>query len=139
MLRTLLTEVEEAPAYKVVLSIPLSDTQRGDPGAASVPGDAERPHAFTSSGSVRGATPGWSDTRLTCRKPDAWWWACPWCASAAAAPAPTHAVAAVSATTATMGSDGARFAREPHTVCRCAVYFPGGTCRVMVYLHPACG
>ena len=58
MLRTLLTEVDEAPAYSVVASVPLSDTQSGDPGAASVPGLAERPHAFTRSGSIRRATPG---------------------------------------------------------------------------------
>jgi len=53
----LATAVTEAPVYSVVLSIPLSDTQSGDPGDASVPGVADRPQGLTRSGSVSGATP----------------------------------------------------------------------------------
>ena len=63
---TFVTVVALAPAYRVVLSVPLSDTHSGEPGAASVPGEADRPQALTRSGSVNGATPGWSDTMLIC-------------------------------------------------------------------------
>src|SRR5712692_8015006 len=65
--RTWATGPEAAPANSVVLSEPLSDTHSGDPGAWSVPGVAARPHALSRSGSVNGATPGMSDTRLTWR------------------------------------------------------------------------
>src|SRR6266568_6238744 len=65
--RTWATEVGVAPANRVVLSEPLSDTHNGEPGAWSVPGVAARPHALSRSGSVNGATPGMSDTRLTWR------------------------------------------------------------------------
>src|SRR5258708_31050178 len=67
----LVTEDAVPEEYRVVLSEPLSDTHSGDPGAASVPGEAAKPQALTRSVSVNGATPGTSETRLTCRKPDA--------------------------------------------------------------------
>src|SRR6476646_2364479 len=63
---TFVTVVGLAPAYRVVLSVPLSDTHSGEPGTASVPGEADRPQALTRSGSVNEATPGWSDTMLIC-------------------------------------------------------------------------
>src|SRR5713226_8869077 len=65
--RTWATESAVAPANSVVLPEPLSDTHSGEPGAWSVPGVAARPHALSRSGSVNGATPGMSDTRLTWR------------------------------------------------------------------------
>src|SRR5260221_8612658 len=65
--RTLATEEGVAPAYRVVLPEPLSDTHSGEPGAWSVPGAPASPHALSRSGSVNGATPGMSDTRLTWR------------------------------------------------------------------------
>src|SRR6266567_6937402 len=90
--RTWATELEVAPANSVVLPEPLSDTHSGEPGAWSVPGVAARPHALSRSGSVNGATPGMSDTRLTWRNP-----ACP----APAAEAPTAMVASAAAVTTT--------------------------------------
>ena len=63
----LFTDVAVAPVYSVALSEPLSATHSGEPGAAFVPGDAARPHALTKSGSVSGALPGWSETRLIWR------------------------------------------------------------------------
>src|SRR5216683_3364162 len=89
--RTWTTESAVAPANSVVLPEPLSDTHNGEPGAWSVPGVAARPHALSRSGSVSGATPGMSDTRLTWRNP-----ACP--APAAEAPAAMVASAAAVAT-----------------------------------------
>src|SRR3954454_11169425 len=68
----LVTDLGPDPTYSVVLSVPLSETHVGDPGAELVPGDADRPQALTRSGSVNGATPGWLDTRLICRNS-------PWC------------------------------------------------------------
>src|SRR5260370_36221266 len=65
--RTWATGPGAAPANTVVLSEPLSDTHSGDPGTWSVPGVAARPHALSRSGSVSGATPGMSETRLTWR------------------------------------------------------------------------
>src|SRR5262249_30987966 len=45
---TLVTDSGVEPAaYSVVLSEPLSATHIGEPGAASVPGDAASPHALT--------------------------------------------------------------------------------------------
>src|SRR5258707_3727590 len=67
--RTWATELGVTPANRVVLSEPLSDTHSGEPGAWSVPGVAARPHPLSRSGSVNGATPGMSDTRLTWRNP----------------------------------------------------------------------
>src|SRR6266536_5362689 len=88
--RTWATEPAVAPANSVVLSEPLSDTHSGEPGAWSVPGVAARPHALSRSGSVNGATPGTSDTRLTWRNR-----ACP----APAAEAPAAMVASAAAVT----------------------------------------
>src|SRR5216683_6657420 len=93
--RTWATGPGAAPANSVVLSEPLSDTHSGDPGAWSVPGVAARPHALSRSGSVNGATPGMSETRLTWRNR-----ACP--APAGEAPA-ARVASAVAATTATAG------------------------------------
>src|SRR5258708_14338961 len=67
--RTWATELGVTPANRVVLPEPLSDTHSGEPGAWSVPGVAARPHPLSRSGSVNGATPGMSDTRLTWRNP----------------------------------------------------------------------
>ena len=50
-----------APLYRVVLSVPLSETQIG------VVGPAAMPHGFTRLGSVLRATPGISDSRFVCR------------------------------------------------------------------------
>src|SRR5260221_8692886 len=91
--RTWATELGVTPANRVVLSEPLSDTHSGEPGAWSVPGVAARPHALSRSGSVNGATPGMSDTRLTWRNP-----ACP--PPAGEAPAAIAASAAAVTTTA---------------------------------------
>src|SRR6185437_8244508 len=66
---TFATVVALVPRYRVVLSVPLSDAHSGEPGAASVPGEADRPQALTRSRSVNGATPGWSDTMLICLYP----------------------------------------------------------------------
>src|SRR5215475_9860459 len=52
---TLLTVVAVPVVYNVALSEPLSDTQSGEPGCRSVPGEAARPHALTRSVSVNGA------------------------------------------------------------------------------------
>src|SRR5260370_29577055 len=93
--RTWATGPGAAPANSVVLSEPLSDTHSGEPGTWSVPGVAARPHALSRSGSVNGATPVMSETRLTWRNR-----ACP----APAGEAPAAIVAsAVAATTATAG------------------------------------
>src|SRR5712691_6817034 len=93
--RTWATGPGVAPANSVVLSEPLSDTHSGEPGAWSVPGVAARPHALSRSGSVNGATPGMSDTRLTWRNR---------AAPAPAGEAPAAMVAsAAAATTATAG------------------------------------
>src|SRR5258707_404653 len=78
--RTWATELGVTPANRVVLPEPLSDTHSGEPGAWSVPGVAARPHPLSRSGSLNGATPGVSATRLTSRNP-----ACP--APATEAPA----------------------------------------------------
>src|SRR5665647_2700585 len=60
MLTTIGTMVAGVPErYKVERSVPLSDTQRG------VVGPWVRPQALTRLGSVTGAIPGTSDTRLT--------------------------------------------------------------------------
>src|SRR5258708_38163571 len=91
----LVTEDAVPEEYRVVLSEPLSDTHSGEPGAASVPGDAARPQALTRSGSVNGATPGMSDTKLTCRKPDG----CEPVAAAPAGEAPAAIVISVPAAT----------------------------------------
>src|SRR2546430_11280971 len=68
----LFTDVAVAPVYSVALSGPLSATHNGEPGLGFVPGDAARPHALTRSGSVRGALPGWSETRLIWRYAVVW-------------------------------------------------------------------
>jgi hypothetical protein len=94
------TEVGVAPANRVVLSVPLSDTHSGVPGAWSVPGLAASPHALTRSGSVNGATPGMFDTRSTWRNR-----ATP--ATAGEAPAATVA-SAVTVTTAAVGHNSHR-------------------------------
>src|SRR5260221_14786271 len=91
--RTWATELGVTPVNRVVLSDPLSDTHSGEPGAWSVPGVAARSHELIRSGSVNGATPGMSDTRLTWRNP-----ACP--APAGEAPAAMAASAAAVTTTA---------------------------------------
>ena len=64
---TLATEAGPVPAYSVALSVPLSATHSGEPGLASVPGEAARPQALTRSVSRSGARMCWSETRLTCR------------------------------------------------------------------------
>src|SRR5215813_2647981 len=101
--RTLTTEVGVAPANSVVLSVPLSDTHSGEPGAWSVPGLAARPHALTRSGSVSGARPGMSDTRLTWRNR---------ATPAPAGEAPTAMVASAVAVT-TAAADHNRRRRPP--------------------------
>src|SRR6266567_645499 len=58
--------VAPTPGFHASIA-PFSDTHNGEPGAWSVPGVAARPHALSRSGSVNGATPGMSDTRLTWR------------------------------------------------------------------------
>src|SRR5258705_9633731 len=80
--RALFPDVAAAPVSSVALSEPLSATHSGEPGLAFVPGDAARPHALTRSGSVSGALPGWSETRLI------WRYALVW-ALAGAAPSAT--------------------------------------------------
>src|SRR2546429_2713149 len=93
----LFTDVAVAPVYSVALSEPLSATHNGEPGLAFVPGDAARPHALTRSGSVSGALPGWSETRLI------WRYAVVW-APAGAAPS----AAAASAPAVTIVATGHR-------------------------------
>src|SRR6266700_5873699 len=99
---TLVTDVAVVPAaYSVALSEPLSDTHSGEPGAWSVPGVAARPHALSRSGSVNGATPGTSDTRLTWRN--------------RACPAPAgEALAAMVASAAAVTTAAAGHSRRPH-------------------------
>src|SRR5260370_26628660 len=98
--RTWTTELAMAPANRVVLSEPLSDTHSGEPGAWSVPGVAARPHALSRSGPVNGATPGMSDTRLTWRN--------------GAAPAPAgEAPTAIVASAAALTTTAARHSRRP--------------------------
>src|ERR1022692_1328439 len=92
---TLVTEVAVPEEYRVVLSEPLSDTHSGDPGAASVPGEAARPQALTRAESVNCAAPGMSDTRLSWRKLDEW----PPAGDAPAGNAPTAIVISVPAVT----------------------------------------
>jgi hypothetical protein len=65
----LLTVVAVAEGYRVVLSLPLSDTHRDPPGAWSVPGEAETPQEFTRSGSGAAVRPGISETRFTAAAP----------------------------------------------------------------------
>src|SRR5216684_1345033 len=96
--RTWATEVAVAPANRVVLSEPLSETHSGEPGAWSVPGVAARPHALSRSGSVNGATPGMSDTRLTWRN----------CAAPAPAGEPLAAMVASAAAVTTAAAGHSR-------------------------------
>src|SRR6266567_1632802 len=102
--RTWATGPGVAPANRVVLSEPLSDTHSGEPGAWSVPGVAAMPHALSRSGSVNGTTPGTSDTRLTWRNR---------AAPAPAGEAPAAMVAsAVAAATATAAGHSRRRRRS---------------------------
>src|ERR1700726_3614657 len=101
----LVTDVAVPEEYSVVLSEPLSDTHNGEPGAASVPGEAAKPQALTRSASVNDAAPGMSDTRLIWRKLD-------WCASAGDAPAgPAAAAIVISVPADTTAAAGHRRAR----------------------------
>src|SRR5262249_20346445 len=84
---TLVTVAAVAPDYSVVTSVPLSDTDHGEPGALFVPGDGDSPQALTRTGSVGGAGPGWLAAMLS------WAYPRPEQAGAAAAPEAASVIA----------------------------------------------